>query len=124
MFPPFFNATSTARVLSLLLHFLKQIFSGPHFQDIAYQPKAASRSAAGKAAKRDSIRGKVFEGGGGGLEGAGETLSTKFPPPPPHSAKALPGRFPQGAKAAEHIRQHVFKQALRIAGSGGKHEGA
>ena len=52
MFPPFFNATSTARVLSLLLHFLKQIFSGPHFQDIAYQPKAASRSAAGKAAKR------------------------------------------------------------------------
>lgn len=39
MFPPFFNATSTARVLSLLLHFLKQIFSGPHFQDIAYQPK-------------------------------------------------------------------------------------
>ena len=55
MFPPFFNATSTARVLSLLLHFLKQIFSGPHFQNIAYQPKAASRSAAGKAAKRDSI---------------------------------------------------------------------
>ena len=74
MFPPFFNATSTARVLSLLLHFLKQIFSGPHFQDIAYQPKAASRSAAGKAAKRDSIRGKVFEGGGGGLEGAGGAL--------------------------------------------------
>ena len=74
MFPPFFNATSTARVLSLLLHFLKQIFSGPHFQNIAYQPKAASRSAAGKAAKRDSIRGKVFEGGGGGLEGAGGTL--------------------------------------------------
>ena len=65
MFPPFFNATSTARVLSLLLHFLKQIFSGPHFQNIAYQPKAASRSAAGKAAKRDSVRGKVFEGGGG-----------------------------------------------------------
>ena len=26
MFPPFFNATSTARVLSLLLHFLKQNF--------------------------------------------------------------------------------------------------
>ena len=100
MFPPFFNATSTARVLSLLLHFLKQIFSGPHFQDIAYQPKAASRSAAGKAAKRDSIRGKVF------------------------IPNALPGRFPQGAKAAEHICQHVFKQALRIAGSGGKHEGA
>ena len=124
MFPPFFNATSTARVLSLLLHFLKQIFSGPHFQDIAYQPKAASRSAAGKAAKRDSIRGKVFEGGGGGLEGAGETLSRKFPPPPPNIPNALPGRFPQGAKAAEHIRQHVFKQALRIAGSGGKHEGA
>ena len=122
MFPPFFNATSTARVLSLLLYFLKQIFSGPHFQDIAYQPKAASRSAAGKAAKRDSIRGKVFEGGGGGLEG--ETFSRKFPPPPPNIPNALPGRFPQGAKAAEHIRQHVFKQALRIAGSGGKHEGA
>ena len=113
MFPPFFNATSTARVLSLLLHFLKQIFSGPHFQDIAYQPKAASRSAAGKAAKRDSIRGKVFEGGGGGC-----------PSPPPNIPNALPGRFPQGAKAAEHICQHVFKQALRIAGSGGKHEGA
>lgn len=80
MFPPFFNATSTARVLSLLLHFLKQIFSGPHFQNIAYQPKAASRSAAGKAAKRDSVRGKVFEGGGGGLEGAGETFWRKFPP--------------------------------------------
>ena len=124
MFPPFFNATSTARVLSLLLHFLKQIFSGPHFQDIAYQPKAASRSAAGKAAKRDSIRGKVFEGGGGGLEGAGETFWRKLPPPPPNIPNALPGRFPQGAKAAEHIRQHVFKQALRIAGSGGKHEGA
>lgn len=124
MFPPFFNATSTARVLSLLLHFLKQIFSGPHFQNIAYQPKAASRSAAGKAAKRDSVRGKVFEGGGGGLEGAGETFSRKFPPPPPNIPNALPGRFPQGAKAAEHIRQHVFKQALRIAGSGGKHEGA
>ena len=74
MFPPFFNATSTARVLSLLLHFLKQIFSGPHFQNIAYQPKAASRSAAGKAAKRDSVRGKVLEGGGGGLEGGGETF--------------------------------------------------
>ena len=115
MFPPFFNATSTARVLSLLLHFLKQIFSGPHFQDIAYQPKAASRSAAGKAAKRDSVRGKVFEGGGGGLEGGGGPLQIP---------NALPGRFPQGAKAAEHIRQHVFKQALRIAGSGGKHEGA
>ena len=124
MFPPFFNATSTARVLSLLLHFLKQIFSGPHFQNIAYQPKAASRSAAGKAAKRDSIRGKVFEGGGGGLEGAGGNVEGTFPPPPPHNANALPGRFPQGAKAAEHIRQHVFKQALRIAGSGGKHEGA
>ena len=124
MFPPFFNATSTARVLSLLLYFLKQIFSGPHFQDIAYQPKAASRSAAGKAAKRDSIRGKVFEGGGGGLEGGGGTFSRKFPPPPPNIPNALPGRFPQGAKAAEHIRQHVFKQALRIAGSGGKHEGA
>ena len=68
MFPPFFNATSTARVLSLLLHFLKQIFLGPHFQDIAYQPKAASRSAAGKAAKRDSIRGKVLEGRGSGGE--------------------------------------------------------
>ena len=83
MFPPFFNATSTARVLSLLLHFLKQIFLGPHFQDIAYQPKAASRSAAGKAAKRDSIRGKVFEGGGGGLEGAGGKIKKKFNPPPP-----------------------------------------
>ena len=124
MFPPFFNATSTARVLSLLLHFLKQIFSGPHFQGIAYQPKAASRSAAGKAAKRDSIRGKVFEGGGGGLEGAGGPFCSKFAPPPPNIPNALPGRFPQGAKAAEHIRQHVFKQALRIAGSGGKHEGA
>ncbi len=123
MFPPFFNATSTARVLSLLLHFLKQIFSGPHFQNIAYQPKAASRSAAGKAAKRDSVRGKVFEGGGGGLEGRGELCGGSFPRP--HQIpKALPGRFPQGAKAAEHIRQHVFKQALRIAGSGGKHEGA
>ncbi len=124
MFPPFFNATSTARVLSLLLHFLKQIFSGPHFQDIAYQPKAASRSAAGKAAKRDSIRGKVFEGGGGGLEGAGKQFERQFPPPPPNIPNALPGRLPQGPKAAEHIRQHVFKQALRIAGSGGKHEGA
>ena len=123
MFPPFFNATSTARVLSLLLHFLKQIFSGPHFQNIAYQPKAASRSAAGKAAKRDSVRGKVFEGGGGGLEGRGESCGVMFARPHP-IPNALPGRFPQGAKAAEHIRQHVFKQALRIAGSGGKHEGA
>ena len=124
MFPPFFNATSTARVLSLLLHFLKQIFSGPHFQDIAYQPKAASRSAAGKAAKRDSIRGKVFEGGGGGLEGAGENLYRQFPPPPPKITKSPPGRLPPGPTAAPQIRQHVFKQALRIAGSGGKHEGA
>lgn len=123
MFPPFFNATSTARVLSLLLHFLKQIFSGPHFQNIAYQPKAASRSAAGKAAKRDSVRGKVFEGGGGGLEGRGKLSGESFPRPL-QIPNALPGRFPQGAKAAEHIRQHVFKQALRIAGSGGKHEGA
>lgn len=40
MFPPFFNATSTARVLSLLLHFLKQIFSGPHFQGIALSAKS------------------------------------------------------------------------------------
>ena|GEM_PF-3985686 len=32
MFPPFFNTASTARALSLPLHFLKRIFSGPHFQ--------------------------------------------------------------------------------------------
>ena len=124
MFPPFFNATSTARVLSLLLHFLKQIFSGPHFQDIAYQPKAASRSAAGKAAKRDSIRGKVFEGGGGGLEGAGATWARNVTPPPPKNSNYPPGRLPPSAHAAQPKRQHVFKQALRIAGSGGKHEGA
>ena len=123
MFPPFFNATSTARALSLAFP-EADFFRAPLSKNIAYRPKAASRSAAGKAAKRDSIRGKVFEGGGGGLEGAGETFSTKYPPPPPNIPKALPGRFPQGAKAAEHIRQHVFKQALRIAGSGGKHEGA
>lgn len=123
MFPPFFNATSTARALSLAFP-EADFFRAPLSKNIAYQPKAASRSAAGKAAKRDSIRGKVFEGGGGGLEGGGETFSRKFPPPPPNIPNALPGRFPQGAKAAEHIRQHVFKQALRIAGSGGKHEGA
>ena len=122
MFPPFFNATSTARVLSLLLHFLKQIFSGPHFQNIAYQPKAASRSAAGKAAKRDSVRGKSLKGVGR-FGGGGGNFLRKFPRPL-QIPNALPGRFPQGAKAAEHIRQHVFKQALRIAGSGGKHEGA
>ena len=94
MFPPFFNATSTARVLSLLLYFLKQIFSGPHFQDIAYQPKAASRSAAGKAAKRDSIRGKVFEGGGGGLEGGGGNFLQKVSPAPSKYSKCPTGPFP------------------------------
>ena len=97
MFPPFFNATSTARVLSLLLHFLKQIFSGPHFQNIAYQPKAASRSAAGKAAKRDSIRGKVLEGRGEGAWGRGEgnflqkvspSPDIPFPTSPPPHARA------------------------------------
>ena len=107
MFPPFFNATSTARVLSLLLHFLKQIFSGPHFQDIAYQPKG----------------GKSLKGVGEVWRGRGELSRESFPRPL-QIPNALPGRFPQGAKAAEHIRQHVFKQALRIAGSGGKHEGA
>ena len=36
-----------------------------------------------KAAKRDSIRSKVFEEDGGGLEGEGETWGPPFPLPPP-----------------------------------------
>ena len=34
---------------------------------------------------RDSIKSKIFEEGGGGLEGTGETFSRKFLPPPPIS---------------------------------------
>ena len=67
---------------------------------------------------------KIFEEDGVGFgEGKGKLSRESFPRPL-QIPNALPGRFPQGAKAAEHIRQHVFKQALRIAGSGGKHEGA
>lgn len=36
-----------------------------------------------KAGNRDSIRSKVFEEDGGGLEGEGETFSESFPFPPP-----------------------------------------
>lgn len=64
MFPPFFNATSTARVLSLLLHFLKQIFQGPTFKTLL-SAKSGKPFRRRESAKRDSIRGKVFEGGGG-----------------------------------------------------------
>ena len=112
-------------MLILFARFLRiEAFTPFQSQTKRQDPSFSSGCHFEKTANRDSIRGKVFEGGGGGLEGAGETFSSKFPPPPPNIPNALPGRFPQGAKAAEHIRQHVFKQALRIAGSGGKHEGA
>ena len=38
---------------------------------------------------RDSIKSKIFEEGGGGLEGAGETFSRKFLPPPPPNIHTL-----------------------------------
>ncbi|WP_303070081.1 hypothetical protein, partial [Bilophila wadsworthia] len=38
----------------------------------------------GKHGGRDSIRSKVFEEEGGGLEGEGETFFRKFPLPPPN----------------------------------------
>ncbi len=48
MFPPFFNATSTARVLSLLLHFLKQIFQGPTFKTLPISQKRQAVPPQGK----------------------------------------------------------------------------
>lgn len=47
MFPPFFNATSTARVLSLLLHFLKQIL-GPTFKTLPISQKRQAVPPQGK----------------------------------------------------------------------------
>ncbi len=53
----------------------------------------------GKAANRDSIRPKVFEEEGGGLEGGGETFSRKFPLPPPISSY-IPTAFFRAATSA------------------------
>ena len=53
----------------------------------------------GKAANRDSIRPKVFEEEGGGLEGGGETFYRKFPLPPPISSY-IPTAFFRAATSA------------------------
>ena len=48
----------------------------------------------GKHGGRDSIRSKVFEEDGGGLEGEGETFSRKFPLPPPIFSLPPPSELP------------------------------